>query len=195
MASSYTASKKMVEGLNLQNTAVQNAANQYVSDATRQAQAQALAKANNPYKQFTPTANTQTAYKQWQDILAQRPEDYASQYKGTIDNLLDQIVNRKEFSYDFNADPLYQNYKNQYMQAGKQAMKDTVGQASALTGGYGNTYAETAGSQAYQNYLKQLNDRIPELQRLAMEKDQMDQQNLLSKYNTVGSQEDREFGQ
>lgn len=185
----------MVEGLNLQNTAVQNAANQYVSDATKQAQAQALAKANNPYKQFTPTANTQTAYKQWQDILAQRPEDYASQYKGTIDNLLDQIVNRKEFSYDFNADPLYQNYKNQYMQAGKQAMKDTIGQAAALTGGYGNTYAENAGAQTYQNYLKQLNDRIPELQKLAMEKDQMDQQNLLSKYNAVGSQEDREFGQ
>lgn len=192
---STNATKKIVEVRNLQNEAVQNAANQYVSQQTKDAYAKAQATANNPYKQFTPTANTQTAYQQWQDILAQRPEDYQSQYKGTIDNLLDQIVNRKEFSYDFNADPLYQNYKNQYMQAGKTAMKDTIAQASALTGGYGNTYAETAGSQAYQNYLKQLNDRIPELQRLAMEKEQMDQQNLLSKYNAVGSQEDREFGQ
>lgn len=192
---STNATKKIVEVRNLQNEAVQNAANQYVSQQTKDAYAKAQATANNPYKTFKPTANTQTAYQQWQDILAQRPEDYQSQYKGTIDNLLDQIVNRKEFSYDFNADPLYQNYKNQYMQAGKTAMKDTIAQASALTGGYGNTYAETAGAQSYQNYLKQLNDRIPELQRLAMEKEQMDQQNLLSKYNAVGSQEDREFGQ
>ena len=192
---STNATKKIVEVRNLQNEAVQNAANQYVSQQTKDAYAKAQATANNPYKQFKPTANTQTAYQQWQDILAQRPDDYQSQYKGTIDNLLDQIVNRKDFSYDFNADPLYQNYKNQYMQAGKTAMKDTIAQASALTGGYGNTYAETAGSQAYQNYLKQLNDRIPELQRLAMEKYQMEGQDLQNKYGAVGSQEDREFGQ
>jgi uncharacterized protein YidB (DUF937 family) len=192
---STNATKKIVEVRNLQNEAVQNAANQYVSQQTKDAYAKAQATANNPYKQFKPTANTQTAYNQWQDILAQRPEDYQSQYKGTIDNLLDQIVNRKKFSYDFNADPLYQNYKNQYMQAGKTAMKDTIAQASALTGGYGNTYAETAGSQSYQNYLKQLNDRIPELQRLAMEKYQMEGNELQNKYSAVGSQEDREFGQ
>ena len=36
-----------------------------------------------------------------------------------------------------------------------------------MTGGYGNTYATTAGAAAYQNYLTQLNDNIPEYYQMA----------------------------
>jgi guanine deaminase len=49
------------------------------------------------------------------------------------------------------------------MQQGQQAMRDTMGQAAALTGGYGNTYAQQAGEQAYAAYLSRLNDVLPEL--------------------------------
>ncbi|MGN0527406.1 MAG: hypothetical protein ACI4IF_08210 [Acutalibacteraceae bacterium] len=37
-------------------------------------------------------------------------------------------------------------------------MADTVGKVSALTGGYGSSYAATAGLQAYDEYLSGLND-------------------------------------
>ena len=47
------------------------------------------------------------------------------------------------------------------------AMQDTMGDAAALTGGYGNSYAATAGQQAYQSYLQGLNDRIPGLRDFA----------------------------
>lgn len=61
----------------------------------------------------------------------------------------DGILNRKDFSYDMNNDQMYQQYRDAYMRQGQQAMRDTMGAASALTGGYGSTYAQTAGSQAY----------------------------------------------
>lgn len=80
-----------------------------------------------------------------------------------LSDLYDRIMNREQFSYDLNADALYQQYKDKYQQQGKQAMLDTMGNAAALTGGYGSSYAATAGNQAYQQYLQQLNDVVPEL--------------------------------
>lgn len=93
---------------------------------------------------------------------AERPE-YVSAYKKQIDKLLDKLENREPFSYDLNSDALYQQYRQSYMNAGKQAMEDVAGQAASLTGGYGNTYAASASSAAYEGYLQKLNDRIPEL--------------------------------
>lgn len=48
-------------------------------------------------------------------------------------------------------------------------MQDTMGQAAALTGGYGNSYAQGVGQQAYQGYLQQLNDNVPQLQAQALQ--------------------------
>ena len=44
-----------------------------------------------------------------------------------------------------------------------------MGQAAALSGGYGNSYAQTAGQQAYNASLQNLNNVIPELQSAAMQ--------------------------
>lgn len=138
--------------------------------------------------------DTYNAKKQLEEIEKNKVGPYESKYQDTIDGLMDKILNRKEFSYDFNADPLYQQYKDQYTVNGKNAMLDTVAAASGLTGGYGNSYAATAGSQAYQQYLTQLNDRIPELYNAAMNKYQMDTDNLYNQFSAVGTQEDREYG-
>ena len=91
------------------------------------------------------------------------PAPYQSNYQSQIDSLLNSVLNRESFSYDMNADPLYQQYKDQYIAGGRAAMMDTMGQAAALTGGYGNSYANTAGNIAYQNYLTGLNDRALDL--------------------------------
>lgn len=72
-------------------------------------------------------------------------------------------LNREVFSYDPEKDPLYQSYRKLYTDAGRLAMEDTVGMASTLTGGYGNSYAQTAGQQTYNAYLQQLAGVMPEL--------------------------------
>ena len=43
-----------------------------------------------------------------------------------------------------------------------------MGQAAALTGGYGSTYGEQVGQQAYNAYLQNLNDIVPQLQQQAL---------------------------
>lgn len=123
------------------------------------------------------------------------PGAYQSRWQATLDQMLSKILNREDFKYDFNADPLYQHYKDQYVNAGRNAMMDTVGQVSALTGGYGNSFAATAGSQAYQEYLKGLTNKIPELYNAAMSKYKMDTDNMYRQYDAVGAQEDREYAQ
>lgn len=102
--------------------------------------------------------------------LTTKPGAYQSKYQGQIDRVMQNITDRKPFQYDVNGDALYQQYKDRYIQMGRQAMQDTMGQAAALTGGYGNTYAQNAGQQAYGQYMQGLTDKIPELYQLALDK-------------------------
>ena len=86
------------------------------------------------------------------------------------DEALQAYMNREDFQYDLNTDALYHQYKDRYMEQGKAAMEDTMGQAAALTGGYGSSYAQSVGQQAYNSYLKQLGDVVPELYQLAYDR-------------------------
>lgn len=81
----------------------------------------------------------------------------------TAADLYGQITNRKPFQYDVNNDALYQSYRDQYVRAGQKAMQDTMGQAAGLTGGYGSTYGQAVGNQAYNDYMTKLNAEIPNL--------------------------------
>lgn len=117
----------------------------------------------NPYGSYTPSDSVNQAYQYLISMNQNAPGAYVSPYAGQIQSLLGQIQNRDPFEYDFNADPLYQQYKDQYMQGGKLAMMDTMADAAGLTGGYASSYANTAGNQAYQMYLGQLNNVIPQL--------------------------------
>ena len=122
---------------------------------------------NNLLNQGAPQYNSQ--YQAMIDNMLQSGSPtYDSRYGGQIDDMLNQILGRKKFEYNMNADPLYQQYKNQYMQLGNQAMRDTMGNAAGLTGGYGSSYASTAGNQAYQGYLGQLNSIAPQLYESAL---------------------------
>lgn len=119
---------------------------------------------------------------------------YAGTYENQLSDLFDRISNREKFKYDVNADPLYQGYKDKFIQGGKLAMKDTIGQAAALTGGYGNTYGQQVGQQAYDAYLQRLSDVIPELYGMAYGKYQDEGQQLEDMYALVGQQRDDEYG-
>lgn len=92
---------------------------------------------------------------------------YTPQYDAQINELFDKLLNRESFSYNAATDPLYQQYKEQYVNQGKLAMQDTMGQAAALTGGYGSSYSQAVGQQQYDAYLQKLNEVVPELYQLA----------------------------
>ena len=108
--------------------------------------------------------------------------------------LIEGYLGRDDFSYDFNADALYQQYKDKYIQQGKLAMADAIGQASAMTGGYGNSYAATVGNQAYQGYLNQLNDVIPELYQMAYDRYNQKGQDMLNQIALLGTERDFGYG-
>ena len=110
-----------------------------------------------------------------------------------LNGYLSDYQNRDRFTYDLNADGLYKQYKDQYMHQGKIAAEDVMGQAAAMTGGYGNSYAATVGNQAYQSYLGKLNDVIPELYQLAYNKYNQEGQDLLSKIGLLQGERDNYY--
>ena len=120
--------------------------------------------------------------------------DYTWTDQGKLDDYMSEWENRPEFSYDFNADALYQQYKDKYIQQGKMAMADAIGQASAMTGGYGNSYAATVGNQAYQSHLQNLNDIIPELYQMAYDRYNQEGQDLLNTISMLRGERDFDYG-
>lgn len=129
-----------------------------------------------------------------QQQIANKPGEYQSNWQTQLNDTLNKILNREKFSYDLNGDALYQQYKDQYTTQGQMAMMDTMGQAQAMTGGYGNSYAQTVGQQTYQGYLQQLNDRVPELYQLALDQHNQETQNLYNQYGLFADRENQEYG-
>ena len=99
--------------------------------------------------------------------LTTSQEGFSSPYTEKKNKALADYENIGDFKYDFADDPMYASIRDQYMRDGKLAMQDTVGKASAASGGYGNSYAASAGAQAYNQYVSQVNDVIPELYQMA----------------------------
>ncbi len=99
-----------------------------------------------------------------------------------VQDALNKVTNRAPFTYDINADGLYQQYKNQYQTLGKQAMQNTQAKAAEKTGGYGNSYGVTAGMEAYTSYLNRLNDMVPQLYELAYRRYQNHTNQLMEEY-------------
>lgn len=126
--------------------------------------------------------------------LAAQPGAYQSKWQGQIDEMIGRILNREKFTYDINSDALYQQYADQYKNLGKLAMQDTMGQAAAMTGGYGNSYAQSVGQQAYQGYLSQLNEMIPELYGMALDQYNREGQEMYNQYGLLSDQEAQEYG-
>ena len=124
----------------------------------------------------------------------QKPGDFASEYTEAAKQAMEKYLNRDKFTYDVNGDALYQQYKDQYVTQGKLAMQDTIGQASAMTGGFGNSYAQNVGQQAYHGYLQQLNDKVPELYKLALDQYNQEGENLLNQYGLLSDRENTEYG-
>ena len=158
-----------------------------VSDYTR-------SKLNGLESGYTPSGSVQAARAYLEQVKASKPGAYQSRWDDELTSLYDQIRNRKKFSYDMGTDPLYQQYREQYQRLGRLAMQDTMGQAAALTGGYGSTYGEQVGQQAYNAYLQNLNDIVPQLQQQAYQRYQDEGTDLYNQYSLVKGREDTDYG-
>ena len=87
-----------------------------------------------------------------------------------LERLYAAITGRHAFSYDPASDPVYNSYAQSYRRRGRLAMRDTMGQAAALTGGYGSSYAQSVGQQQYDSYLQSLGEALPELYGMAWQR-------------------------
>lgn len=119
--------------------------------------------------------------------------EYTNRYDGTIQGLLNQVVNREEFSYNPDTDPLASAYKKQYAREGQRATQDTLGAAAAATGGLPSSYAVSAAGQAGNYYASQMADKIPELYQLAYNKYVSDRSMKLSDLGAVQSAEQADY--
>ena len=115
--------------------------------------------------------------------LLKKISEGRTSYTDQIKDLMGDIQNRPKFEYDVNSDPLFQQALSSAMGSGKTAMQDTIGQASALTGGYGSTYATSAGNQQYNAFIEDAHNNIPEYYQMAMQAYQMEGDEL---YNQLG---------
>lgn len=122
-----------------------------------------------------------------------QPGGYKSQWQTQLDDTMSRIMNREKFSYDLNGDALWKQYKDQYTTGGKLAMMDTMGQAAQLTGGYGNSYAQGVGQQAYQGYMQGLTDKIPELYQLALDQYDREGNAMLQQYGLLQDAEAMDY--
>lgn len=148
------------------------------------------------YKDYEESERVRDLYNQLQQTDARKPGEWSGgTYGQQMQDALSKLQNREKFKYDLNGDALYQQYKDRYVQQGKQAMQDTMGQAAALTGGYGSTYSQSAGQQQYNAYLQSLNDVVPELYQMALDRYNAEGNDLKTQYSLLADRYSQEYGE
>lgn len=172
--------------------------------AAEQAAAAAAAEAARPEARVTEStarklAELERGYQPSEDVAAARayrdsvaamqPEGYTSGFEARLQELYDQIAGREAFSYDPEEDEMYKRYARLYAAQGAAAMEDTMGQAAALTGGYGSSYAQAVGQQAYDRYLGELAALVPELRQAALAEYTQEGKALTDRYGLLRQQE------
>ena len=140
---------------------------------------------------FTPSQEYLDAMAETKRLLEQVKGGRTS-FTDKINSKLEEIENTGPFQYDFNKDPLFQNALAAAMRSGQTAMQDTMGQAAALTGGYGSSYSQAVGNQAYNNYVQGAYDNLPEYYQMAYQNyrdDLQNKYNLLDEYRVADESE------
>ena len=125
----------------------------------------------------------------WRD---RRPDDYSSSYTDEINSLVESLLGM-EFSYDMESDPLFSLSRDQYLKNARLAMEDTLGKATAMTGGYGNSYALGAAQQAYNNELSGFSELIPELYEAAYDRFSDERETTMDSISILSGLDEAEF--
>ena len=131
---------------------------------------------------------------QYTNELLEKLNSGKTSYTDQIKDLMSQIQNREDFEYDVDKDTLFQQALASAMGSGKSAMQDTIGQASALTGGYGSTYATSAGNQAYNAYIEDAYNNLPEYYNMALQAYQAEGQEMYQQLDMLNAADATEWG-
>ena len=139
---------------------------------------------------YTPPKEVETARKAAENVEASAPAAPTPDY---LDAAWQALQAQGSFRYDLEQDPLYRQYAAMYQKWGRQAMEDTAGQAAALTGGYGSTYAETAGAAAYGQWMNELGSLAPAFYDRALAGYEAERSRLQGNYAAAQSRSDAEW--
>lgn len=142
---------------------------------------------------YTPSSAVRAAQSYLAGVQGSKPGAYTSKWGAELDSLYDKITNRDKFKYDVYDDPMYQQYKMQYQNLGRTAMMDTMGQAAALTGGYGSSYGQSVGQQTYDAYLQSLNEVVPELYGQAYQQYRDEGTDMLNQWGLLNDREQQDY--
>lgn len=144
---------------------------------------------------LTPYSKSSAVLQAEQLLQSKIEQGYAGTHKEALNNLLNEIMNREDFEYDVDKDQMFQQALASAMGSGKTAMQDTMGQAAALTGGYGSTYATTAGNQAYNAFIEDAYNNLPEYYNMALAAYEAEGQQMLQQYNVLDAADTKEYSQ
>lgn len=129
----------------------------------------------------------------WLSSQLEKIQSGKTSYTDQMNGLMDKIMNRDPFEYDVDNDQLFQQALSSAMNSGRTAMQDTIGQASSLTGGYGSTYATNVGNQAYNQFIEDAYNNLPEYYQMALEAYQMEGQDLYNQFNMLSTADANEW--
>ncbi len=127
------------------------------------------------------------------EALRESAPRYDSRYDAEIRELYEKLTSRGPFRYDSATDPLYQQYRQDYASQGRMAMRDTMGRASGLTGGYGSSYAQSVSQQQYDAYLRRLADVLPETYGMALDAWEAEGREMQRRYDAASALEKSDY--
>ena len=153
------------------------------------------------YESNMPGDYSESEYvEEWRDKLNDiensRPDAFASKYESQISDLLNQIYGDKGFSYtakDLQNDDLYKMYAQQYAANASRSMRDTMGAAQAASGGYGSSYSQQVGQQAYDQTMSGLNDKVLDFWDRAFDVYKNTQSNRYNQLNAFQTQDNTDY--
>jgi hypothetical protein len=117
----------------------------------------------------------------------------AGQWQAELDNVMAQIMGKGKFDYNMNGDAMYQQYADIYQNQANLGMQNAMAQAAALTGGYGSSYGQMVGQQAYAQQMQGLNDIGLELYDRAYAQDMAERSQLMDQYNMLAAREEQAY--
>ena len=144
---------------------------------------------------LTPYSKSSAVLQAEQLLQSKIDQGYAGTHKEALNTLLNDFMNREDFEYDVDKDQMFQQALASAMNSGKAAMQDTMGQAAALTGGYGSTYATSAGNQAYNAFIEDAYNNLPEYYNMALAAYEAEGQKMLQQYNMLDAADTKEYSQ
>lgn len=131
-------------------------------------------------------------YKEGENRRSERPSLPEESNNDEIRELVSKLTGM-DFSYDPENDTAYKLIRDENRKNARLAMEDALGRATALSGGYSNSYAQGAAQQAYAGELSKTTKLIPELWEAAYDRFDSDRDALMESIDLLSELDNDEF--